>query len=515
VTGSEVSEPAASSSGPSALIQWVGRNGIAVSTVALLVAFGVFRFWQALMPPQGVWEDTYSYESVASYPFLSTSFWAGARPPLSPLLWKITGSPTPYVVIQTFIAVAAWGLLAITVGSLARGQWQRILAAGVVLAFACTLPVAEWDWSVLSESLALSALAAIFAFAIRYARTAQTEDACAILIAATAFILDRDEDIWTVALMGLATIVGALLMWRKKAKSNAGAATDSRGADPDIIPATPAQPLPRPGPRPRPRPRRIRQTAVLGILLVVLAAACEVPVVTSQRDSQYILDILVVRIFPFPSRVAWFSDHGMPDAQAVNKLASETQAVPGFAPVIAINLQASNFTPLARWIDSDGPTTYALWLLEHPGYAIDAPFVKPPLTFNNAGGDLSFYSAPGRLGTVWLDRVLFPGLWGELLILAIALFFATRRSMWRRAFWVVAVLAALGPVAMLIAWQGEAQEVTRHMVVGSVETRLAVLLLLLIAVLGRSEPNTLSVLDPPEPDPQVPAIEGASDTQAL
>ena len=48
----------------------------------------------------------------------------------------------------------------------------------------------------------------------------------------------------------------------------------------------------------------------------------------------------------------------------------------------------------------------------------------------------------------------------------------------------LAVLGALGPVSMLLAWQGDGQEVTRHMVEGSVETRLGILLFLLIAALG-------------------------------
>src|SRR6202035_3380493 len=55
----------------------------------------------------------------------------------------------------------------------------------------------------------------------------------------------------------------------------------------------------------------------------------------------------------------------------------------------------------------------------------------------------------------------------------------------RRAIWGVGIIAAFGPVAMLLAWQGDGQEVTRHMVEGSIEMRLGILLVLLIATLGR------------------------------
>jgi hypothetical protein len=261
----------------------------------------------------------------------------------------------------------------------------------------------------------------------------------------------------------------------------------------------------------------VRRTAVLGVLLIVLAIVCEVPVITSQRDTQYIIDILVVRIFPFPDRVAWFTDHGMPEAAKINQMASEVVAVKGFARVIPVDLGNPEFVPLARWINADGAATYALWLIEHPSYVVEAPFARPPLTFNNANGDLSFYAAPGRIGTAALDWLLFPGFWGELAILALALLVARRRAVWRREFWVVAVLAALGPVAMLIAWQGEAQEVTRHMVVGSVETRLGLLLLLVMAALGRPPAHSLPVPtdDNFEMEGPTSGPSPASDTRAI
>jgi hypothetical protein len=50
---------------------------------------------------------------------------------------------------------------------------------------------------------------------------------------------------------------------------------------------------------------------------------------------------------------------------------------------------------------------------------------------------------------------------------------------------------------MLLAWQGDGQEVTRHMVEGSVQTRLAVLLFLLIAALALSTKRE----SPEAPDP--------------
>ena len=176
---------------------WRAPGSTAWFTLVLLGVFAAFRFWQALLPPQGVCGRTRTV-TKASRGSLCSAQASGQAPASSPLLWKLTGTPTSFVVGQTLLAVVAWSFLSITVGSLTKGGWRRLLAIAAVLAFACTLPVSEWDWSVLSESLALSALAAMFAFAILYARTAKHDDAVGLVCASAVFALARDEDIWTI-----------------------------------------------------------------------------------------------------------------------------------------------------------------------------------------------------------------------------------------------------------------------------------------------------------------------------
>ena len=454
------SESARGGGGPvPSVVSWL-RNPTASLSVLLLAAFTAFRLWQALLPPPGVWQDSISYESAAGFPFWSTGLWAGQRPPLVPLLWKLTGSPTSFVVTQTVIAVVAWGFLAVTVGRLTQRGWRQLLSTAAVILFACTLAVAEWDWSVLSESMALSALAGIFAFAIRYTLKGSGKDVAGLIVCSIFFCLDRDEDLWTVGLLGLVVSFVGLAHWIRKRRQFA------------------------------------LRTSVLGMSMVVIAVLCEVPVVTSQRDVTYLDDIFAVRIFPFASRVAWFAAHGMPEATEIDKYADSIPTNPGQATVVEVDLYASKFIALQNWIDNNGVSTYSLWLIEHPGYDLSAPFDKPPLTFNNANGQLSFYAAPGRIGTSALDTILFPSLPGEILMVAAAIGFAFWRRKRSNELWAIAVLAALGPVSMLIAWQGEAQEVTRHMVEGSVEARLGILLLLVVSALGSSsaQPGQLPIV---------------------
>src|SRR6185503_14851161 len=99
--------------------------------------------------------------------YQNSSLWSGVRPPVAPLLWRITGTPTSFIVVQTLIAIAAWCFLAWVAAMVARPGWPRLVSGAAVLAFACSMPVVIWDRSVLSESLSFSALALVFATAIR------------------------------------------------------------------------------------------------------------------------------------------------------------------------------------------------------------------------------------------------------------------------------------------------------------------------------------------------------------
>jgi hypothetical protein len=469
----------------------------ALVCAVLWVVFAIFRFWQALISSPGIWQDSKAYEAVSHFPFFSTGFWAGARPPLIPLVLKFASTPRSFVILQTAISVVAWGFLAFRVGALTEGGagiralarggvgplaggWRRVIVIGVVLAFACTEAVAEWDWSVLSESLALSALAAIFAFSIGYARTRNTSEAIGLICAGTVFSFARDESIWTVALLGLAALIAAgWIAWSRR-RRDAGPRQLRSSAARTRLPTAlrTAQ---------RTALRTAQRTALLGLSLVVVAGFAELVAVDSQRDIPELVDVLAVRVFPFPDRVAWFSDHGMPDGSAINRMAGVTRPITrGGTRYVSVDPEWAEFSGLGNWIDTSGPSTYALWLIEHPGYDIAAPFEKPSLAYNDANGNLGFYAAPNRMGTSGLDGVLFPGLVGELVLMAIGLFCAFRRRLTGSPVLIaLAILGTLGPISMLVAWQGESQEVTRHMVEGSVETRLAVLLFLLVAAFGR------------------------------
>jgi hypothetical protein len=414
-------------------------------------AFAAFLIAQATAGPALVWNDSKAYAAVASNPLWSAALWAGRRPPLTPLAIKAFGSPDGLLVAQGVIAAVAWGILAWTVGRLVAPGWRRVVAVWVVLAFASTRPVTLWNRSVLSESLAMSSLALVFAALIWVARRPTWPRIAAAIVACLCYASGRDAQVGTVLLLAIA--VGAWALTRLG----------------------------------RSRPTAVRAGALAAGLLVV-GILTGWGTLSSHRTTQDVADVFYVRVFPFPDRVAWFASHGMPQRARIDALAAATPARGGDARVVAFAPQDPAFRPLERWIVAGGgQRTYLLWLVTHPWYVVTEPLQRPERSYNFAHGDLTFYAATVNR----MDSPLTPVLWPPPVVVAImsalAASLAVSSGLWRERGWrAVAVLTLLGLAAILVSWHGDGQEVTRHTVEGAVELRLGVWILLLLGLTGVS-----------------------------
>jgi hypothetical protein len=413
-------------------------------------AFAGFRIWQARVGDPLIWQDSLQYEALGNRSLFSHWIWSGDRPPVTPLLWKVAGNAPTFVVLQTLFAVVAWGVLAVVVARLVRPWWGRLLAGGLVLGFACTRPVVQWDRSVLSESMSLSSLALLFAMVILWANHQTVLRGVAVVAVALLFAATRDTQLWVVAVLAIA--FGAYAMWR-------GVRAEARAARPALLVTT-------------------------GLVLVVALTAASS--MSSHRDVQNVEHALAVRVFPYPERIQWFADHGMPQAKRLTALALGATRSGDQAPVVGIDPADPHFQRLVRWMKEDGARTYVLWLVLHPDVVVREPFERPERTFNNADGHLSFYAAVDRTDATFLTAVLYPPWEVVLVVGALALVGGELLGQTRRLAWIaVVVLGALGLFHMLVAWHGDGMEVTRHASVGNVQVRLAVLVLVAFLLDGR------------------------------
>jgi len=410
--------------------------------------FTAYLVVQARLGPAVIWSDSRVYAAMADAGLWSRTLWAGPRPPFTPLVLWVVGGPTAFVTVQATIAALSWGALAWTVGRLVEPGWRRVAAGFLILGFATTLPVTLWNRSELSESLSLSLLALVAAGFIWTSRRPTWPRIAATAAACLAFAATRDAQVWTVGLLALATAAFALTRTR----------SDRGGA---------------------------RRAGVLAVCLVGVVALCEWGTLSSQRTTSDTADVLFVRVFPFPDRVAWFAAHGMPDQVQIDQLAREVPTSSSSTKAVGIPLHDPAFAPLRRWLHADGGHTYLLWLVTHPWYVVSEPLLRPERSFNSAHGDLSFYAPTTHTARSPLTTVLWPPLLVLVIVAALALYFgiiseATRTDPWR----MVVVLTLVGVAAMLVAWHGDGQEVTRHTVEGFAEVRLGVWILFVMGLFG-------------------------------
>jgi hypothetical protein len=441
-------------------------------------AFTAYRIWQSVVAPPAVWQDSLAYRAVSRHGVFSSSLWAGARSPLVPLLMKATDQFRYYRLAQALLGSLAWGLLALTAARLVTPGWRQVVMAWAILGFATAPLIVQWDWSALSESPSLSTLAVLCACGIWLVDRFSWVRLGVLGVAALVYVGLRDADIWSMATLGLVVLGVGLYETIRGAALGPGTLVEMvRGGW-----------------------HRTRRWVLVGVVLVIVSTFAGIGAYTSHRNVVNIEEALYVRIFPFPDRVSWFSAHGMPEGPAIDAQAQIAPPPSKTSPkVVGIDLASPNWAPLRNWFHHQGFSTYALFLATHPGYVVSAPFASPPLTFNNASGDLSFYLPTGHDPLSVLGTIFTPG---RILVIALALVglaSGARHRMWRNResrFLIIFVVA--GFFSMLLAWHGEGMEATRHMVEGNVEVRLGVLLLFLVGVLGYKTPS------PESPDNLIP-----------
>jgi hypothetical protein len=414
--------------------------------------FAAYRIWRTMAGPPWIWGDSHTYIAVAKGTLPSGTLLTGAMPPVVPLLWKVTRSPEAFVVVQAVLAVVAWTVLAVTLARLVRPGWRSIAAASAVLAFASTWQVVEWDWSVLSESISLSATAMICASSLWLARRFTGPRAAALALSCAVYVGARDQGIWPVALAGIGICSLGLV---------------------DLL---------------RRRRRGALRVVLLGTALLCAAAIAEAGAFASHRDTVSVEHVFYVRIFPFASRVAWFAARGMPEAHAIDDLAASTRPTRGTSKVVGLDTSSSAWQPITRWFAQRSGILLLEYLVTHPAYDLSAPFASQELAYNNAHGNLAFYGniANGcRQFLPFVSWLMFPPWQAEAGLAALGAVLVVRRRTWRsREVLVVGALGLGGVAAAFVAWHGDGMEVTRHTLEGEVGARPAVLVLAVLGVLA-------------------------------
>ncbi len=455
-------------------LAWVRERWWILASVASALLLAGYRIGETVIGSPAVWQDSEDYLAVSRHAWLSAALWTGSRPPLVPLLLKLSGSYGTYSIVEGIIGSAAWVFLAWTIGTFVPRGWRRLVVFAAILGFAASPLIAQWDWSVLSESPSLSFLAVSVGCGLWLVRRFTIPRFIALALALLVYAGLRDTSILEVALYGAAlTAIGCAVV---------GASAHGPGRRLTMIGAG---------------FERARRWFFVGNIFLLIALLTGVAASVSHRNEKNLEDVFVVRVFPYTNRVQWFASHGMPQTAAIDRMALTLPKTHVEPPVVVPPLDERSWRDLREWMASHGESTYLLYLLTHPAYDFRAPFARPPLTFNNASGNLLSYGSRAR-SLSELEDIFVPN---RFVVLAAAVFacaLAIRRH--RRgdpARRLLVGVGIFGLIAMLMAWHGDGQEVTRHILEGDVEVRLAVLTIAMLevafalpaAVIHRSAPT--------------------------
>ena len=422
-----------------------------VAAVAVIVGLAT-RWWLIASRRPSWWNDSDDYRAAARHGWWTLDLWAGERAVAVPALLKVAGGgDLAFVRLQVAVAAVCWAVLAYEVARTARSSATRWTVAAFVTAFSLAAPLTMWDRSVLSESLSLSALALAVGALVRLQRRTTWGSAAAGVVAVAGLALARDTHAWVV-LCG--TVIAGVVGGYRRARG---------------------RPV-----GPRPLVAFVLLAGVTGAL--VIAAADH-----GERQAFPTRNVLQARILPYPERVEWFAAHGMPQADrflGLDRLAPYVEE--GAAPVTYVAEDDPAFAAWNRWVASDGPAAFRLWVLTHPTYLLTEPRHDPERAFNNAAGDRSFYAAVDQRVVPFLGEVFLPSRpLGILAAIGLAAAAWARRGPHSPALGVGVVTLVLALPHAALAWHADAMETARHLVVPVVQLHLGVLLLAVDVLVAR------------------------------
>jgi hypothetical protein len=408
----------------------------------LLLRFGGFQGVETLSQL-----DSQGYREVAAHSIFSLDFLAGDRPWTVPLLWKLLpGSDADRAAGQFLLSVASWPLLAWALARCLRSGALRLAAFGLVLLFSCSLAIVRWDVAMLSESVSISLTALLLAAWLELVRVPRPRMVVAVLAVTLLWVFARDSN----GVIALVT-VPLLVLWVVRPPAALG--------------------------------RVWTGALAAGVFAIFLAGLLATTTDQAQvrRNERPILHVLGRRVLADAGKTRWWRQHGMPAPPP--RVLRERRSLAGIADGTIPSDPATD--AFLEWAREHGRSTLARYLLAHPWQTVKDTFGKRQRLL---AGVTVGYLSPGARRVVPdpLAPLIYPVnaqdvyFWLVLIGLgagAVALTWGARRT-----WWVPGVALAVQVPHAIVVYEGDTLEIPRHAMLVAVTTRLALLLLALMAL---------------------------------
>ena len=415
-----------------------------------------------------------SYRYVDSIDYETLDFTGGSRRPwVTPLLYWLVGDDPTRVFAQAVIGAVCWSLLAAEVALHVEHRWTRRIAVFAIALLGASTAITNWDTTILSESLAISATALAAAAYLRFGRVRTLGAALAAVGATLVWVFTRQNHLVLLGLVvGTVVVIVAVARWRTKRWDGA--------------------------------------LAVLAGGLVVVAALASTSYGQNTEIREFNLAMVIgQRVITNPERLDWFQDAGMPLPAA---------AVPGQMIFPEPLLEDRGFR---TWVQEDGNRTYARFLLTHPWYALTEPlddFVadKESWLDEPRGDDVMLatddpYGSTRQLVPEPLERLVFdPGNSGTIVVAFLAVlaltFYRWVRVGWEQRWLVPLLMVGLQWPALTVVWHASTAELGRLALVSALLLRIGLIVQAALVADGWFADRLSEEVGPSgEPEPAAPS----------
>ena len=420
--------------------------------------------------------DTGVYLISSEPEIFSWEFFTTGRPPTVPLLYKLLRPEMGYelsvvsepavlgsernltyqpgfdrvVLVQTALSIACWSSLALIIFWRLKNRLTKYIAALMILAFANSPQLAEWDRILFSESVSFSLFAILLGFTIELAfrimREGRSIKASTYgvlfgwLITLTLWDFSRDTNVYILPITFTTIIV--ILAWPGLWKK-----------------------IPR------------KEIVFVSIYLILLFIFHQ----RTQHDSgRWILPFqsnLIYRVFPNEDRVEFFKNLGMP---VTEELLTYTDLFDGPAYMN----QSSEFMD---WVYEDGMAAYQMFLIDYPLWAVLEVYdaleylfmenLQPWFTGPDGVRQLTYIKMGDILHPKSHSILFINGIF-SLAILFVGLYSRAQENIiWA---WIVMWLLFSELFLLIISYHGDPRSTTRHALVAVMPMRLSIWLLLAI-----------------------------------
>jgi hypothetical protein len=161
--------------------------------------------------------DIIAYENSATIPLFHPGFWISGKPFLFPLILKIfQGDFQSVILFQVIISIFCWSFLAYQVSTIIKSLPLKILSFGFVLAFSLSKHIANWDHTILSESISISLTAMIIGLSIMLLENWQKWKFFLLCLCAMLWVGARDTNAYLLLFSGLILAIKLVSCSQKK-----------------------------------------------------------------------------------------------------------------------------------------------------------------------------------------------------------------------------------------------------------------------------------------------------------